>query len=67
LGIERVRDDYKQLSRVLQALITISGGDTTRVPPDYREFLMLLGNDNIAMRDEFVIVNHAALLPMKNR
>ncbi|XP_034594546.1 uncharacterized protein [Setaria viridis] len=66
-GIERVRDDYKQLSRVLQALIRISGGDITKVPPDYREFLALLGNDNLTMRDEFLIVNHAALLPMKNR
>jgi hypothetical protein len=68
-GIQRVRDDYKQLSRLLQAIIRISGGDAAiaRLPPDYREFLALLGSDTLAMDDEFLIVNNAALLPMKNR
>lgn len=69
-GVDRVRDDYKQLSRVLQAIIRIcSGGDVAiaRLPPDYREFLALLGRDTLAMEDEFLIVNNAALLPMKNR
>ncbi|CAL4963793.1 unnamed protein product [Urochloa decumbens] len=66
-SIERVRDDYKQLSRVLQALIRISGGDIAKLPPDFRGFLALLGNDNLTMGDEFLIVNNAALLPMKNR
>ncbi|CAO2202938.1 unnamed protein product [Urochloa humidicola] len=66
-SIERVRDDYKQLSRVLQALIRMSGGDVAKLPPDFKGFLALLGNDNLAMRNEFLIVNNAALLPMKNR
>lgn len=69
-GIERVRDDYRQLSRLLHAIIRISGGGDTaiaRLPPDYREFLALLGRDTLAMEDEFLIVNNAALLPMKNR
>nr|CAB3473081.1 unnamed protein product [Digitaria exilis] len=66
-SIDRVRDDYKQLSRVLQTLIRASGGDVTKLPPDYRKFLTLLANDNLTMRDEFLIVNSAALLPMKNR
>jgi hypothetical protein len=70
-GIDRVRDDYQQLSRVLLAIIRISsGGDAavaSRLPPDYREFLALLGSDTLAMDDEFLIVNNAALLPMKNR
>ncbi|XP_066342820.1 uncharacterized protein [Miscanthus floridulus] len=69
-GIERVRDDYKQLSRLLLAIIRISGGGDAaiaRLPPDYREFLALLGSDTLAMDDEFLIVNSAALLPMKNR
>jgi len=66
-SIERVRDDYKNLSKVLQALITIAGGDVAKLPPDYRTFLALLGDDNLTMKDEFLIVNNAALLPMKNR
>ncbi|CAN6237918.1 unnamed protein product [Urochloa humidicola] len=77
-SIERVRDDYKHLSRVLIALILISssGGDISgrdiasdiaKFPPDYIEFLVLLGRDTIAMKDEFLIVNNAALLPMENR
>jgi hypothetical protein len=68
-GIERVRDDYKHLSRLLLAIIRVSGGDAAiaRLPPDYREFLALLGSDTLAMEDEFLIVNNAALLPMKNR
>ncbi|PUZ56644.1 hypothetical protein GQ55_5G343000 [Panicum hallii var. hallii] len=66
-SIERVRDDYKNLSKVLQALIRISGGNVAKLPPDYRGFLALLGDDNLRMKDEFLIVNNAALLPMKNR
>ncbi|KAL6597335.1 hypothetical protein ACP70R_046775 [Stipagrostis hirtigluma subsp. patula] len=66
-SIERVRDDYKHLSKVLQALIRISGGDTTKLPPDYKEFLTLLRGDTLTMKDEFLIVNNSALLPMKNR
>ncbi|KAL6597338.1 hypothetical protein ACP70R_021800 [Stipagrostis hirtigluma subsp. patula] len=66
-SIERVRDDYKHLSRVLRALIRISGGDITKLPPDYKEFLALLRRDTLTMRDEFLIVNNSALLPMKNR
>lgn len=65
--IERVRDDYRHLSRVLQAMIRISGGDVSRLPPDFRGFLELLGRDTLTMEDEFLIVNNAALLPMKNR
>jgi hypothetical protein len=66
-SIERVRDDYKNLSKVLQALIRISGGNVAKLPPDYSGFLALLGDDNLRMKDEFLIVNNAALLPMKNR
>ncbi|KAL6653434.1 hypothetical protein ACP70R_009012 [Stipagrostis hirtigluma subsp. patula] len=66
-SIERVRDDYKHLSRVLRKLIRISGGDITKLPPDYKEFLVLLTRDTLTMRDEFLIVNNSALLPMKNR
>lgn len=66
-SIERVRDDYRNLSKVLQALIRMSGGDVAKLPPDYRAFLALLGDDNLMMEDEFLIVNNAALLPMKNR
>ena len=66
-SIERVRDDYKNLSRVLKQLISISGGDINKLPPDYSQFLLLLTKDNLTTEDEFLIVNNAALLPMKNR
>ncbi|KAJ1253771.1 hypothetical protein BS78_K191600 [Paspalum vaginatum] len=66
-GVERVRDDYRHLSAVLRSLIRASGGDLNRLPPDYREFLALLESDALAMEDEFLVVNNAALLPMKNR
>jgi len=66
-SIERVRDDYKHLSKVLLKLIENSGGDIANLPPDYSEFLVLLGRGNIKMEDEFLIVNHVALLPMENR
>ncbi|CAD6340049.1 unnamed protein product [Miscanthus lutarioriparius] len=66
-SIERVRDDYKNLSRVLKQLISISGGDINKLPPDYSEFLLLLTKDNLTTEDEFLIVNNAALLPLKNR
>ncbi|TVU50222.1 hypothetical protein EJB05_01586, partial [Eragrostis curvula] len=66
-SIKRVRDDYKHLSRVLRSLIRISGGDIAKLPPDYMEFLRLLGSDTLAMKDEFLVVNNSALLPMKNR
>jgi hypothetical protein len=62
-----VRDDYKNLSRVLKQLISISGGYINKLPPDYREFLLLLMKDNLTTEDEFLIVNNAALLPLKNR
>jgi hypothetical protein len=57
----------KHLSRVLQELILISGGNITKLPPDYKEFLMLLESDTITMKDEFLIVNNPAPLPMSNR
>ena len=66
-SIERVRDDYKRLSRIRTALITILGGDSTKLPPDYAEFLLLLESDTLTMKDEFLIVNNVALLPIKNR
>ncbi|XP_066378553.1 uncharacterized protein [Miscanthus floridulus] len=66
-SIERVRDDYENLSRVLKQLISISGGDINKLPPDYSEFLLLLTKDNLTTEDEFLIVNNAALLPLKNR
>ncbi|CAL4969824.1 unnamed protein product [Urochloa decumbens] len=66
-SIHRVRDDYKRLYRFLILLIGISGGDVTKLPPDYKEFLVLLRSDNLTMEDEFLIVNNAALLPMENR
>ena len=66
-SIERVRDDYKHLFKVLIMLIKLSAGDITKLPPDYVEFLMLLKRDTLAMKDEFLIVNNVALLPMKNR
>jgi hypothetical protein len=66
-SIERVRDDYENLSMVLMQLISISGGDINKLPPDYIEFLLLLTKDNLTTEDEFLIVNHAALLPLKNR
>ncbi|CAD6264253.1 unnamed protein product [Miscanthus lutarioriparius] len=66
-SIERVRDDYKHLLKVLIMLIKLSAGDITKLPPDYVEFLMLLKRDTLAMKDEFLIVNNVALLPMKNR
>ncbi|CAL5074796.1 unnamed protein product [Urochloa decumbens] len=65
--IERVRDDYKHLSSVLLVLISISGGDITKLPPDYEEFIMLLRRNTLTVQDEFLIVNNSALLPMKNR
>jgi hypothetical protein len=65
--IQRVRDDYRHLSRFLQALICSSGGDITKLPPDYKKFLALLVSDTLAMKDEFLIVNNPALLPMSNR
>jgi hypothetical protein len=64
---ERVRDDYKRMSRILMALITLSGVDRSKLPPDYKEFLLLLESDTLTMEDEFLIVNNAALLPIKNR
>jgi hypothetical protein len=67
LSIGRFQDDYKHLSRVLQELILISGGNITKLPPDYKEFLLLLESDTITMKDEFLIVNNPALLPMSNR
>jgi hypothetical protein len=67
ISIERVRDDYKHLSKVLILLIKTSGGDIDNLPPDYWEFLMLLGRGTFTMKDEFFIVNHVALLPMENR
>jgi len=66
-SIERVRDDYKNLSRVLKQLISISGGDINKLPPDYSQFLLLLTKDNLKRKDEFLIVNNAALLPLKDR
>ncbi|KXG19460.1 uncharacterized protein LOC110430791 isoform X2 [Sorghum bicolor] len=66
-SIEHVRDDYKHLSRFLELLITISGGDINKLPPDYKNFLLLLRRNNLTREDEFLIVNNAALLPMKNR
>ncbi|TVU50223.1 hypothetical protein EJB05_01587 [Eragrostis curvula] len=66
-SIKSVRDDYKRLSSVMQAFILISGGDITKLPPDYKEFLTLLGSETLEMEDEFLIVNSSALLPMKNR
>ncbi|CAD6337460.1 unnamed protein product [Miscanthus lutarioriparius] len=66
-SIERVRDDYKNLSRVLKQLISISGGDINKLPPDYSQFLLLLTKDNLTTEDEFLIVNNTALLPLKNR
>ncbi|XP_066372526.1 uncharacterized protein [Miscanthus floridulus] len=66
-SIERVRDDYKHLSRVLELLIMISGGVINKLSPDYKDFLLLLRRDNLTRKDEFLIVNNAALLPMKNR
>ncbi|TVU50224.1 hypothetical protein EJB05_01588, partial [Eragrostis curvula] len=66
-SIKRVRDDYKHMSRVLRALIRISGGDITKLPPDYNELLTLLGSKTLAMKDEFLIVNNSALLPLKNQ
>jgi hypothetical protein len=62
-----VRDDYKNLSRVLKQFISISGGDINNLPPDYRDFLQLLTQDNLTTEDEFLVVNNAALLPLKNR
>ncbi|KAG2650399.1 hypothetical protein PVAP13_1NG200700 [Panicum virgatum] len=67
ISIERVRDDYKHLFKVLISLIQTSGGDIANLPPDYREFLMLMGRGTFTMQDEFLIVNHVALLPMENR
>ncbi|TVU51566.1 hypothetical protein EJB05_03001 [Eragrostis curvula] len=66
-SIQRVRDDYRHLSRVLQSLFRVSGGDVTKLPPDYKEFLALLESDTLTMKDEFLIVNNSALLPMSNR
>ncbi|TKW38683.1 hypothetical protein SEVIR_1G131900v4 [Setaria viridis] len=66
-SIERVRDDYKYLAKVLIKLIKFSGGDISNLPPDYREFLLLIGRGTVTMRDEFLIVNNVALLPMENR
>ncbi|TVU27409.1 hypothetical protein EJB05_30018, partial [Eragrostis curvula] len=66
-SIQRVRDDYRHLSSVLQGLIRVSGGYITKLPPDYKEFLTLLESDNLTMKDEFLIVNNPALLPMSNR
>jgi hypothetical protein len=66
-SIEHVRDDYKHLSRVLELMIMISGGDINKLPPDYKDFLSLLRWNNLTRKDEFLIVNNAALLPMKNR
>ncbi|TVU00407.1 hypothetical protein EJB05_54175 [Eragrostis curvula] len=66
-SIQRVRDDYRHLSRVLQSLIRTSGGDITKLPPDYKEFLELLESNTLTMKDEFLIVNNSALLPMSNR
>ncbi|KAJ1269808.1 hypothetical protein BS78_06G006100, partial [Paspalum vaginatum] len=66
-SIKRVRDDYKHLLMVLVSLISISGGNIADLPPDYREFLLLLRSNTLTMKDEFLIVNHAALLHMKNR
>ncbi|CAN6244058.1 unnamed protein product [Urochloa humidicola] len=66
-SIHRVREDYKRLYRFLMLLIGISGGDVTKLPPDYKKFLVLLRSDNLTMEDEFLIVNNAALLPMENR
>jgi hypothetical protein len=62
-----VRDDYEHLSKVLILLIKTSGGDIDNLPPDYKEFLLLLGRGTFTMKDEFFIVNHVALLPMENR
>jgi hypothetical protein len=67
ISIERVRDDYEHLSKVLILLIKTSGGDIDNLPPDYKEFLLLLGRGTFTMKDEFFIVNHVALLPMENR
>jgi hypothetical protein len=66
-SVERVREDYRNLFWVLQQLISISGGDTSKLPPDYIDFLSLLTEDNLTNKDEFLVVNHAALLPLKNR
>ncbi|GJN40442.1 hypothetical protein PR202_gb29654 [Eleusine coracana subsp. coracana] len=55
------------LQRPIQVLIRISGGDITNLPPDYKEFLALLVSNTLTMKDEFLIVNNSALLPMSNR
>lgn len=66
-SFKRVRDDYRDVSRVLHSMIRISGGDITTLPPDYKEFLSLLASDTLTANDEFLIVNNPALLPMSNR
>lgn len=66
-SLKHVRDDYKDMSRVLHELIRISSGDITKLPQDYKAFLALLVRDTITPKDEFLIVNNPALLPMSNR
>jgi hypothetical protein len=66
-SIERVRNDYKYLAKVLIELMKYSGGDINNLPPDYMDFLMLMLRGNVTVRDEFLIVNNVALLPMENR
>lgn len=62
-----MRNDYKYLAKVLIELMKYSGGDINNLPPDYMDFLMLMLRGNVTVRDEFLIVNNVALLPMENR
>ncbi|CAL4937798.1 unnamed protein product [Urochloa decumbens] len=68
-SLQRVKQDYKTLSKVLKEIVLVWGGKKALgdTPSDYLGFLSYLENDVLAVRDEFMAENHCALVPISNR
>uniref|UniRef100_A0A0D3F0G5 Uncharacterized protein n=1 Tax=Oryza barthii TaxID=65489 RepID=A0A0D3F0G5_9ORYZ len=67
-SFDRIKCDYQYMSVVLEELIKLSVGQNglTNIPPDFGKYLGLL-KGLVKPDDEFLITNHASLLPMANR
>uniref|UniRef100_A0A0E0N9J7 Uncharacterized protein n=1 Tax=Oryza rufipogon TaxID=4529 RepID=A0A0E0N9J7_ORYRU len=67
-SFDRIKCDYQYMSVVLEELIMLSVGQNglSNIPPDFGKYLGLL-KGLVKPDDEFLITNHASLLPMANR